>query len=266
VEANEFYALCVTSNQSRLVVRSWMETTVGRVRRHLADYFEAQRMVGPDGDDSPHGVTALGGATVRELNDMAPQTIPALLEFALSGRPLPTYLLHRTVQRARADTDNRMTRPRAALMRLVFESQRLSSSTEVPIVSPELDVQNTDPAYLCGRLLAVLEEVQRAAQPGINTTLVDKYFGTACSAPATVFGTLMRHAQSHLGKLRKNNEPAYHALQKRLMAVADMLPADGFPRTLSLQDQAVFSLGYYQQMAARRRRMREHAAAKNSSD
>ncbi len=266
VGAADFYALSVTSNQSRLVVRSWIKSTVQQVKRNIAAYFEAQRMVGPDGNDSPHRLIALAGTIVRDLNDIPPPVVPALVELALTGRPLPLWLLQKAVQRARADTDNRMTRPRAALIRMVFESHRRSNSLqEGYIVTAQLDLDNTSPAYLSGRLLAILEEVQRAALPRITSTLVDKYFGTACSAPATVFGTLMRHAQSHLGKLRKTNERAYHALRARLQDVAAAMPSAGFPRTLTLQDQALFSLGYYQQQAADRAAAREAAEAKRQN-
>ncbi|MFO8008481.1 MAG: type I-C CRISPR-associated protein Cas8c/Csd1 [Candidatus Brocadiia bacterium] len=249
MEPNEFYALCVSSNQSRMVVRSWLHTTVGQVKENLAAYFRAQRIVGPDGSDAPYPINTLILSLVRRFDDLSPQVVPALLEFALTGRPLPTYLLHQAVQRARADTDNRMTRPRAAIMRMVLESQR-STQKEGLTVSPELDPQNAHPAYVSGRLLAVLEEVQRRAIPGVKATLVDKYFGTACSAPASAFGVLMRHAQAHLGKLRKTSEGTHYLLQKRLEEVSGLLPADGFPRTLTLQDQALFALGYYQQRAA----------------
>lgn len=67
-----------------------------------------------------------------------------------------------------------------------------------------LDPANRDQAYLCGRLLAVLEATQRAALGDVNATIVDRYFGTASSAPASVFGRLLRGAQPHLGKLRRD--------------------------------------------------------------
>lgn len=58
----------------------------------------------------------------------------------------------------------------------------------------QLDPDNPNSAYRCGRLLAVLEAVQRLAIPGIKATVVDRFFGTASSAPASVFGRLVRGA------------------------------------------------------------------------
>lgn len=44
-----------------------------------------------------------------------------------------------------------------------------------------------DPAYLLGRLFAVLEFVQKDANPGITSTIRDRYFNSACATPASVF-------------------------------------------------------------------------------
>lgn len=113
-----------------------------------------------------------------------------------------------------------------------------------------LEKENKDPAYLCGRLFAVLEDIQRKAIPGAGSTITDRFFGTASSAPASVFGSLLRHAQNHLGKLRKENQSAYFALEKRMEEILSGLPA--FPKTLSLEKQGLFNLGYYHQRAATR--------------
>jgi len=115
----------------------------------------------------------------------------------------------------------------------------------------QLDLSNHEPAYLCGRLLAVLESIQREALGRkINTTITDQFFGTASSAPASVFGRLIRGSQAHLGKLRKDKKKksAYEALQSKLEEVlADL--EEGFPKTLALKEQGLFGLGYYHQRA-----------------
>jgi CRISPR-associated protein Csd1 len=111
----------------------------------------------------------------------------------------------------------------------------------------QLDPTSASRAYLCGRLLAVLEEIQRAAIPGAKATIVDRFFGTASSAPASVFGRLMRGAQPHLSKLERDNKGAYGRLQRSLEEVTAGLKS--FPRTLTLEEQGLFSLGYYHQRA-----------------
>lgn len=128
-----------------------------------------------------------------------------------------------------------------------------------------LDTTNQEPAYLCGRLLAVVDAIQRGAISA-NATVVDKFYGSASSAPASVFGNLLDNAQNHLAKLRKNPRTAGagHALDARLMDVMDGLEA--FPKTLTLPQQAMFALGFYHQRAADRRAARERSDAKRQDE
>jgi CRISPR-associated protein Csd1 len=98
-------------------------------------------------------------------------------------------------------------------------------------------------AYKCGRLLAVIERIQSAAIGNPNATLTDRYYGSASTAPARVFGVLLRMTQPHLSKLRKQNQGQAIALER---ALQDAMP-DQFPTTLSLTEQGLFALGYYHQ-------------------
>lgn len=106
-------------------------------------------------------------------------------------------------------------------------------------------------AYLCGRLLAVLDGIQGIAIPGAKATIIDRYHGTASSAPATVFGTLLRGAQNHLAKFRMEKKGLYIFFSKQLEEIIGGLTR-GFPTTLSLQQQSMFSLGFYHQRAWRK--------------
>ena len=110
----------------------------------------------------------------------------------------------------------------------------------------QMDENNLQPAYLCGRLLAVLEQVQYVAVSP-KATLIDRFYGTASTAPASVFSRLLKGAQAHLGKLRKERFGTYTALQTRLEEV--MANLTGFPKVLTLEEQGWFSLGYYHQRA-----------------
>ena len=107
-----------------------------------------------------------------------------------------------------------------------------------------LEPEHPSPAYHCGRLLSVLEAVQRAALPNVNATIVDRYYGAASTTPAVVFGSLLRGAQPHLSRL---DGPRRGGLQNRITEVCTQI--GGFPKTLSLEQQALFSLGYYHQRA-----------------
>jgi CRISPR-associated protein Csd1 len=248
IEEMPFYATAFSASGGRVAVRDWLESTVGVVKQHVARYFALQNIVDRDGSEGrPLGLYALAAATVRDTGKELPPNVPrSLLQMALKGGPLPNWLLFHAVKRNRAEQG--ITRPRAALIKMVLLSRQDHGTAEDTM--EHLDSSNHDPAYLCGRLFALLEAVQRAAIPGTNTTITDRFFGTASSAPASVFGRLLRGAQAHLNKLRKEKRGTYEALQKRLEDIQIGLAA--FPRTLTLEEQGLFSLGYYHQRASDR--------------
>jgi CRISPR-associated protein Csd1 len=238
-----FYATSLSGSGARVVVRDWIDSTVGEVQANLRQWFAWQRIVGAFGDEPrPLSLFQLATATVRDSKDILPTTPRTLLSAALNGTPLPWSLLYQAVRRNRAE--QKVTMQRAALIKLVFASRQ---SVQQEDRMAQLDLTNTNPAYLCGRLLAVLEDIQYAAIPGAKATIVDRFFGTASSAPASVFGRLMRGAQPHLSNLKRDKPNAYRALQRRMEEVTAGL--DSFPRTLMLEEQGLFSLGYYHQRA-----------------
>jgi CRISPR-associated protein Csd1 len=247
------YATVLSGRGGRAVVRDWIDTTVGEARRRLAAWFARQRIVGAWGEEPrPLGLYALAAATVREpRTDLAPPTARALWRAALTSTPEPMGLLYQAVRRNRAEQT--ITCQRAALIKLVLLSQ--PGAEEDSMVELELD--NPSPAYRCGRLLAVLEEVQRLAVPGIKATIVDRFFGTAASSPVGVFGRLLRGAQPHLAQLERDRPGAYRALQRRLEDIQVGLRS--FPRTLTLEEQGLFALGYYHQRAYDRAQARAAA-------
>lgn len=248
LDVTPFYATAFSASGARVAVRDWLDTTVEGVRQNIARYFKLQQLVEGYGDKGkPIGLYALAACTVRDANkELAPNVPKALLHCALKGGPLPKSLLFQAVKRNRAEQT--VTRPRAALVKMVLLSQNTNIEKEDKM--EQLDLTNKEPAYLCGRLLGVLEAVQRAAMHNPNTTIVDRFYGTASSAPASVFGRLLRGAQPHLGKLRKDKRGTFEALEKKLEEVQSGLGS--FPKTLTLEEQGLFALGYYHQRASDR--------------
>ncbi len=252
IDDTAFYAAVLSGSGGRAVVRDWIDTTVGQVRGHLATWFARQRIVDAYGAEArPLGLFGLAASTVRDpRTDLAPPTPRALLHAALTGTPLPFDLLYQAVRRNRAEQS--ITRQRAALIKLVLLSQHPKGMEDFMV---KLAPDHPSPAYHCGRLLAVLEAVQRLAVPGINATIVDRFYGTASSTPASVFWRLLRGAQPHLAKLRRDRKAAHEALQRRLEQIQANLSE--YPRILTLEEQGLFALGYYHQRAFDRAQARE---------
>ncbi len=240
LEADTFYCASLSASGSRVVVRDHLTTTVGAIGERLAFYFQAQKLL----DAEPFGIYELAACLYRDANkEMIPNVPTAILRFALHGTPLPLNFLANLVARNRAE--QRLTRPRAVLTKMVLISQRRIDVTELEDLTPE----RTEVGYQLGRLLAVLENIQRSALGEVNTTIVDRFYGSLSTTPATVFSRLMANTQSHLGKIRKDNTGAFIASDKRLQDILSRL--NTIPSTLPLEEQALFGLGYYHERARR---------------
>lgn len=248
VRAEAFYALSLSASAGRVVVRDWLDTTVPAVQDSLARWFVLQSLVDLDGSPGrPFGVYALAASLYLKPNDQMVANVPrSLVRCALSGGKLPDWLLAQAVARNRAEQG--VTRSRAALIKAVILSQ--TNQYEEGYME-KLDINNTTPGYLCGRLLAELEAAQKAAHwPRLlNTTIVDRFYGAASTAPRTAFPYLMKQLQiAWLHTLR--GKPAGAAIDKRIEDIVRQLSV--FPATLGLQEQAMFALGYYHQKAENR--------------
>jgi CRISPR-associated protein Csd1 len=109
-----------------------------------------------------------------------------------------------------------------------------------------LNHEHPESAYHCGRLLAVLAELQYAALGDVGAGVVQRYYAAASQAPGLILGRLVRNAQFHLNKPDKPWLGSKY--EKPMMEIAAKLK-DEFPRTLDLKGQGLFALGYYQQLA-----------------
>lgn len=272
VGENRFYALALSASGGRAVVRDWLETTIPEVEKHLGDWFLAQDVVDYAGEEArPLSVFRLAASAYRDAGkELQPAVSAVMVRVALNGGRLPDDLLARAVRRCvvgtawQDGTREHVTRERAALIKLIFTTQERLPMSEMKSLNldPELD-QGDREAYACGRLLAELESVQRAALGRINATITDRYYGAASSTPASVFGMLVGDAQSHLSKLRKTKPGTHSAVQERLEEIMSHL--GGYPKTLNMERQGLFALGYYHQRARNRADAKAASESRNTA-
>lgn len=209
-----------------------------RIQRH----FEDIRLVHADYEPEHLSLFRLltGVALLGKADNIPPNLGGEVLRAILEDLPYPAPLLNLAVQRCRAEQKPTYARTaviKASLNRLI----RRSPSTEREYL-PMLDPANTNPAYRLGRLFAVLEKIQEEASPGLNATIRDRYYGAASSTPVSVFTTLLRLKNHHLGKLHRGRAVQMETLIGEIMgSLAD------FPRQLALPEQGRFALGYYHQ-------------------
>lgn len=244
-----FYLLGLAPNAARLSVRFFLRDTFGSFAQNLQKHAEEMEIDCSEKEKfRTLPIWAVVNETTRTVPGQpakpSPQLAGDLLRAVLTGGRYPATLLNGVTLRIRAEQN--VTRGRAAVIKAYYlRNYPTELNKEVYTVSLN---ETTNVPYLLGRLFSVLEAVQRAANPGINTTIKDRYFNAACATPGLSFPTLLRLSQKHLRKLNDGLATHYDKQITELMA---QLPESGFPARLSLPDQGKFTIGYYHQTQKR---------------
>jgi CRISPR-associated protein Csd1 len=271
-DANDFYLLGLSGNAARAVIRDYLEAPLPLIRANLGQWFRDLTIANAtrDGGGQPTSLFPLRQlilATALDPDRVAPDVPPRLLHAALKRDPIPQSVLAACVGRLRAEGRKGFRSARMGLIKLIL----LRSKT---VVTETLNTDETRPAYVCGRLMNVFEQIQYAALGKVNATVTDKFFGTFSSAPAVVLGRLYAGAQNHLRTLRtdKRKKGSYVRLSILLTQVSSLLRKEEggqiqipLPRQLSLTEQGLFALGYYHENSKRFADIAARKAAKAQS-
>lgn len=242
-----FYILGLAPNAARLSVRFWYDGTFGNLERRIREHWQDMAITPPPKVWPPSAWHLLiETAAQRKSENISPLLGGELMRAILNGTHYPRSLMTAILIRIRAE-QGEVSAMRAAILRGVLaRDYRLGfEQKEVPMA---LDEQDTNPAYRLGRWFAELEAIQQHALPGLNATIRDRFYGSASSAPARTFPVLIRNGMNHLAGLRKEGKAGGH--EKRLEAIIAGVE-HGLPRSLRIEDQARFAIGYYHQRASR---------------
>ena len=243
-----FYVLGLAPNAARLSVRFFLQNSFGAFMRNIDAHYERLRIVKPSFekfDTIP--VKWLLEETVNPKSQnraASPQLAGDLLRSILTGAPYPATLLNAVELRIRAESE--VNYRKAAIIKAYYSRNRTDKCPE-EVLQVALNESSISIPYNLGRLFSVLELIQENANPGINTTIRDKYFNSAAATPARIFAILNNLSEKHLRKL----EPRQRVwLEKQRLAITDRLP-ERLPDRLSLPEQGAFQLGYYHQTQKR---------------
>jgi CRISPR-associated protein Csd1 len=238
-----FYVLGLAPNAARIAVRFWHAGTVGETARNIRQHFEDCAIV--HGPKQPEHLSLfrllVATAALGKAENIPPNLAGDVMKAILAGSPYPQTLLGAAVRRCRAEQD--VSYPRAALIKAVLVRAARFYKRSEKEVGMALDTGNTNIGYRLGRLFATLEKIQEEANPGINATIRDRFYGAASSNPVAAFPHLMKLKNHHLAKLENRGRAVN--LEKTITEI--MGGIDDFPTHLSLQDQGRFAVGYYHQ-------------------
>ena len=232
-ESIKFYILGLSLNKARLVVRFWHVCTVDQLMKRIGKHFNDLEMERQYESDLVYpGVWHLLKETARETKDISPLLGGALMRSILEGVNYPQNFYIGVLNRIRAD--QRINYLKASILKAVLKR---NYKKEVPM---SLDLDRREPAYLLGRLFAVLEKAQLDALGKVNATIKDRFFSAASATPGSVFPRLLRLSQYHIGKAEYG-----YISEKRIAEIMENI--NGFPAHLNMQDQGLFAIAYYQQ-------------------
>lgn len=246
-----FHVLCLSPNAARVSVRFFLSDTFGRIAENLAAHYRRLEIAMAPGEWPYLSLYWMLKETVPagSKDDAAsPLLAGAVLRAILSGAPYPAMLYENILIRIRAD--RKINRARAATVKAYLMKNVLRNNPEYEeVLQVSLNDQSNLKPYVLGRLFALLEQAQESANPGVNATITDRYFDSACATPKLAFPTLLKLNRHHLAKDEKwgwRNE-------KLIGEVLDKLEAndDPYPARLTLEEQGLFILGYYHQKQAR---------------
>ena len=237
---DKFYILGLAPNSARIAVVYWSETTLKDFAGKILKHFSDMEIQDTRKDKKPYmGIreiissVTLGG----KMSDATPNLPESVVKSIFQGLPYPQTLYSACLSRIRAE--QKLTITRAAIIKAYLNRQS-NNNKKIDIM---LDKDNNNQGYLCGRLFAVLENLQFAANG--QDSIRSSYMNAASTTPSTVFSTILKLSNNHYGKLAKDKKGLANFFDNQKKEIMAMLQE--FPDTLELNDQGRFFLGYYHQ-------------------
>ena len=261
----DFYIVGMKTNSSRIAVEFCYRCRFGKLMENLAAH-QRDIQIRPGGRRIPVWAIARELIPPKSKEKANDALMAKMMGSMINGYHYPSFLLATLVRRVKTDSDEennayiKMNDVRVGVIKgCINRALRLNGRKET--ITMALNLQNTDPAYLCGRLFAVLEGIQlKAANYSLNRTIRDAYFASACARPATVFPKIMKLTQYHLSKF---DNPRY--AQREIQSIIDGLESN-FPATLSLAQQGTFIIGYYQQKNDQDEKIKQYQEEKSNDN
>lgn len=232
----DFYMVGLKPNSSRVAIKFIYRKKYGEILGNIAKFQRDMQV-------TEHGEPVYMNKIKKELvspkssdKNVDSAMMAKFFEAILYNTNCPYILLDTIVRRIR--TDLYMGEVRAGILKTCINRSNKNKEEQITMA---LNEESTNQAYLCGRLFAVLEALQKDALGKLNRTIKDAYFSSASMTPAMVFPKLIRLSQNHLKKAKHPD-----TYNKQIGEIMDKLQ-EKFPKRLSLQEQGRFEIGYYQQ-------------------
>ncbi len=246
--SNNFYILGISPNSARLSVRFFIQNTFGKVMENLLKNQQRMEMVKPNFEKFNYiPLWRILGETVNKKSrdkKCKPHLAGDVLNSIINDYNYPSTLYYGILGRISAEQNINWVKA-SVLKAYLLKNYDSKYKEEITV---DYNENSNNKAYLLGVLFSNLEEIQNNANPGIKSTIRDRYFTAASSTPSRVFPILIDLAQNHIKKIP--NVGAKVNCQKMLTETMSKL-GDKFPNRLKLDEKGMFQLGYYQRTQER---------------
>lgn len=244
----DFFVAGFTPNGSRICQKFMVRNKFGKIIDNVKQHQQDMAICGSNGE-IPLWRINKELVSPNSANAISPALQSDIFQAILNGTNYPYTLLETVVRRVCTDSDTdsnnkiKINEVRAGLIKaFINRKARLNGDKEE--ITMSLDKENKNPAYLCGRLFAVLEKIQlEATDVKLNRTIKDAYFSSASSRPALIMPRLIDLSNYHLRKLKEGRAIDFSKLINEIMGKIK----DSLPTNLSIMEKGKFQLGYFQQ-------------------
>ena len=259
-ENPRFYVLGLAPNAARVSVRFFITDPFQKIVERIMSHYHDLEIV-KEFDNQPTYITIrhiLDETISKKARDAeaSPLMAGSVFRAIVTNAPYPASLYYAIINRVRADMDDsgqriqKVNYVRAAVIKAFllrkYRHQSINPFQEVLVMS--LNEQSVVPAYVLGRLFAVLEKAQQEAIGDVNASIKDRYFTSACATPSSTFPILLRLSQHHISKVKQEGKRTFN-FDRRIQDILNLLEVEKnpIPTRLTLDEQGVFILGYYHQ-------------------
>ena len=244
----DFFVAGFTPNSSRICQKFMVRNKFGKIIDNVKQHQQDMAICGSNGE-IPLWRINKELVSPNSANAISPALQSDMFQAILNGTNYPYTLLETVVRRVCTDSDTdsnnkiKINEVRAGLIK-AFINRKARINGDKEEITMTLNPENTNPAYLCGRLFAVLEKIQlEATDVKLNRTIKDAYFSSASSRPALIMPRLIDLSNYHLRKLKEGRTIYFSKLINEIMGKIK----DSLPTNLSIMEKGEFQLGYFQQ-------------------
>lgn len=237
---NYFYCCTMSSAAARIAVRDWMAISVSQYQKNLQQWFNDIATI-KDGEIFYPGINSILNSCIKKKTKPTQSDVKAkarigaiLWHAALTNTSLPLMILQSVLTQIEHDY---FSPEKSTVIRLVLNR----NIKKTYYMKKELDEKNESKAYLCGRLFALICQLQYKAQGDVNSSIKDRFFASASSNPSRAMSILLT---KYVPVYQKKTKGAY---TKSITEIASRI--EHFPERLTLTERGEFALGYYHQYA-----------------